>query len=622
MPDVKPLDKLVFLPRPRRIVPDAGVLPVGVVHTVMGNPATPGMARIARQLQESVQQNAHTTWAFRAADGQQGRSGIASLALDPDGVAPSQGYRIEISPDSLRLAAHDPSGLFYGVMTLVQILRQTGGHFPQGIIEDAPDFAVRGVMVDVSRDKVPSMETLFAMVDRFAGWKINHLELYTEHTFAYFRHRDVWAEASPMTGEEIRRLDEYCRDRFIELVPNQNSFGHMARWLTVPAYRDLAECPDGFDYPWGTRSELPNSLNPADPRSLTLVAGLYDELLPNFTSRKFNVGCDETWDLGQGKCKALCQQLGKGRVYLDFLLKLYKLVKAHGHTMHFWGDIIIKHPELVAELPKDVVVLEWGYEADHPFAEHGEKFAASGIPFYVCPGTSSWNSFAGRTDNCLANLLNAAENGIKHGATGFLNTDWGDCGHLQYLPASYLGFAAGAALAWCVESNKAQNWRDVLNVLVFQDSAGVMGGLAYDLGNAYLKSGHLMANASILFRIVLMPEGEIKIPETVTEATLADTIGWIDGVMSRLSRARMACPDAGLVADEFANTARMLRHACLRGALFRCGTLAQAENRLRLAADINLILGEHQSLWLARNRVGGLKDSVRNLEQRLKEYEA
>ena len=131
-----------------------------------------------------------------------------------------------------------------------------------------------------------------------------------------------------------------------------------------------------------------------------------------------------------------------------------------------------------------------------------------------------------------------------------------------------------------------------------------------------------MANASILFRIVLMPEGEIKIPETVTEATLADTIGWIDGVMSRLSRARMACPDAGLVADEFANTARMLRHACLRGALFRCGTLAQAENRLRLAADINLILGEHQSLWLARNRVGGLKDSVRNLEQRLKEYEA
>ncbi len=617
MPEVKSLDTLVLLPRPRHIFPEAGVLSATKIRVVMGNPHTHGMARIVSRLQEALQYQGGTSWRFEAGDGKGTGPGVASLTLDPQEVAPPQGYRLVIGADSIRLAARDPAGLYYGVMTLIQIVRQVDGQFPRGIIEDAPDFPVRGVMLDISRDKVPTMETLFALVDRLAEWKINHLELYTEHTFAYSGHRDVWADASPMTGEEIRRLDEYCRERFVELVPNQNSFGHMTRWLKLPAYHGLAECPDGFDYPWGTRSTAPNSLNPSDPRSLKLMAGLYDELLPNFTSRKFNVGCDETWDLGQGKCRTLCQQQGKGRVYLDFLLKIYTLVKAHGRTMHFWGDIIIKHPDLVAELPKDVVVMEWGYEADHPFAEHGAKFAASGIPFYVCPGTSSWNSLAGRTDNCLGNLLNAAENGLKHGATGFLNTDWGDCGHLQYLPASYLGFAAGAAFSWCVETNRNQDWRAVLDVQVFQDPAGVMGGLAYDLGNAYLKSGHLMANASILFRILLMPDNELKLPETVTEATLTDTTGWIDGVMAPLSRATMKCPDASLVEAEFINAARMLQHACRRGVLFRCGGLGQTENRRLLEADLNLILGEHRSLWLARNRVGGLKDSVRDLEKQL-----
>ena len=85
--------------------------------------------------------------------------------------------------------------------------------------------------------------------------------------------------------------------------------------------------------------------------------------------------------------------------------------------MMFWGDIIIHHPDLIP-LPPDAIALEWGYEADHPFAEHGTQFAQSGIPFYVCPGTSSWISALGRTENAIGNIRNAAENGLKNGAIG------------------------------------------------------------------------------------------------------------------------------------------------------------------------------------------------------------
>jgi len=78
------------------------------------------------------------------------------------------------------------------------------------------------------------------LIDRLASWKINQFQLYTEHTFAYRRHPDVWAKASPFTGEEVLELDAYCRERFIELVPNQNSFGHLHRWFEHPQYLELA----------------------------------------------------------------------------------------------------------------------------------------------------------------------------------------------------------------------------------------------------------------------------------------------------------------------------------------------------------------------------------------------
>lgn len=71
-------------------------------------------------------------------------------------------------------------------------------------------------MLDISRNKVPKMKTLYRLLDRLAEWKINQFQLYMEHTFAYSDHREVWADASPMTAEEIRDLDAYCRERFIE----------------------------------------------------------------------------------------------------------------------------------------------------------------------------------------------------------------------------------------------------------------------------------------------------------------------------------------------------------------------------------------------------------------------
>ncbi len=170
--------------------------------------------------------------------------------------------------------------------------------------------------------------------------------------------------------------------------------------------------------------------------------------------------------------------------------------------MMFWGDIIIQHPELISKLPDNVIALEWGYEADHPFEEHSRQFAESGIPFYVCPGISTWNSIAGRTDNALQNLMKAAEYGLINGALGYLITDWGDNGHWQQLPISYLGYMAGAGFSWAFQSNQEANIRKALNLFAFRDQSGVAGDLLFSLGNLYHEIGVTVHNASILFQVL------------------------------------------------------------------------------------------------------------------------
>ncbi|HSD83680.1 MAG TPA: beta-N-acetylhexosaminidase, partial [Anaerolineae bacterium] len=485
-------------------------------------------------------------------------------------------------------------------------------------IVDWPDFPVRGVMLDISRDKVPMLETTKALIDRLASWKINQFQLYTEHTFAYRRHPDVWAKASPFTGEEILELDAFCRERHVELVPNQNTFGHMHRWFELPRYAPLAEALNGFDFPWGHSTE-PFSLCPLDPGSLALVTELFDELLPHFTSQLLNVGCDETFDVGQGRSRAECDQVGTGRVYLDYLLKVYREVKARNHIMQFWGDIIVQYPQLISELPKDAIALEWGYEAHHPFDERGAQFAQAGLPFYVCPGTSSWNSLGGRTANALGNLQSAAETGLKHGAIGYLNTEWGDNGHWQTAPISYLGFGLGAAYSWAWEANRAADVPRVIGQFAFDDPAGNFGRVAYDLGEVYHTLGIEPHNSSVLFWMLQWPLKEVGegYRETVTPETLQAALAAIDRAMAPLNEAQSRRADASLLRREFELAARMMRHAAQRG-LYATG--APDRSVTELNHDLGEIIEEYQAVWLLRNRPGGLSDSVARLERSRRDY--
>ncbi len=613
----------LLLPNPRYLIRDKGSLTLdGERLIVIDGAHAPALRFSAVRLQEALAR-AGVSWDVAAGSHLPVEKIGVTLDVTPGSVRHIQGYEMTITPRAVHLVAQTPAAIFYAVMTLIQLLDQYGRVLPTMRILDWPDYPNRGVMLDISRDKVPSMETLRDLVDLLASWKINQLQLYTEHTFAYQKHPAVWAEASPLSGADILALDALCRERFIELVPNQNTFGHMRRWLVHEQYRHLAECPDGCDTEWGHFDE-PFTLCPGDPGSITLVQDMLDELLPHFQSRQVNVGCDETVDLGNGRSREVVAEKGIGRVYLDFLQKIRREVRIRDRTMQFWGDIIVAHPDLVAELPRDMIALEWGYEADHAFHEHGDIFARSGIPFYVCPGTSSWNSIGGRTTNAIDNMRNAAENGLNHGATGYLNTDWGDNGHWQPLPVSYLGFAYGAALGWHYESNRDLDIAAATGRFAFRDSQDIMGRLAYDLGTICDTSDIRLHNATILFTLLQTRPHELeKQKEKLLAGDLSNPTDFerirerIDQVIAPLDQAEMDRADAELVRAEFSWAADLLRHACDRALWLLDG--APMPNK-SLAAEAEELINRYQILWLARYRPGGYADSVALMEAMHADY--
>ncbi len=613
--------ELLLLPSPRHLV-DLGTpvyLPasgnIGLGYAASKPQLRADMLRIAQGIQQDL---AAYGAQWEIAVNPVGTVGAYGLLLE---LAPAcqprpESYQLVISATGMVIQAADAAGAFHGAMTLRQILRQVapGTSLPGLRIDDAPDFPNRGVMLDISRDKVPTVATLKSLIDLLGELKYNQLQLYTEHTFAYRNHQVVWQEASPLTAQDILELDQYCRERYIELVPNQNSFGHFERWLKHEPYAPLAESPN-----------RPITLSPVEPGAMALLDELYSELLPHFTSGQFNVGCDETWDLGEGKSKPNADARGKGRVYLEFLLRIHQLVNKHGRTMQFWGDIIMQHPELIPELPPGIIAMEWGYEANQPPAEECAEFQAAGVPFYVCPGSSSWNCLLGRTANAKGNLALAAKNGLQHGAIGYLVTDWGDNGHWQYLPVSYYGFAYGAAVSWAVEVNRELDMARALDVHVFKDRAGIMGQLAMELGDVHPQTGVLVPNSAILWWFLFDPNRDLNnsYGEKVTIEGLKKAEEYLRQRLPLLEQVKLDRSDGELIVEEYKNNIAMALHGARVGqarlaAPERDATKIDQATKDKLAQERQEIIERHKKLWLARNGEGGLKDSVAKLEQGLR----
>ncbi len=406
-------------------------------------------------------------------------------------------YTLEINKNKIIIIGQGYSGIYYATQTFLQILRQSGRNIPCMKIDDAPDYKVRGYYFDIARGKIPSLEELYKMIDRFASYKINQFQLYIEHTFLFRQHTDIWAGANPITAEEIVRLDEYCQKRHIELVPALSAFGHFCTPLKSKRHQHLNELDiDASELPFAWWERIQGyTLNATDDESIELIGSMIDELAPLFTTNIFNICCDETWHLGKGKNKKLADKIGVGQLYCNFVEKLAKIVNKHNMRPMLWGDVILHHPELISELPKNAIVLNYDTANYDPKKPTSPKFKNANIDFYICVQLSTQNKFVGDFDKSTAGVFALAKEGFKYGAIGFLGNEWGDAGHINTHTNSLHGMILSATMSWNTNSYKdteINKFDSSLSYLEFGDKTEKTVSVLRKIGKRQLITWHEM----------------------------------------------------------------------------------------------------------------------------------
>ena len=349
----------------------------------------------------------------------------------------AEGYVIISAKNEMVVIAASAAGIFYGAQTVKQLVRTDGAQARIQVakIRDWPAMKYRGLHGDLSRGPVPTLEYQKKQLRTFAAYKLNVYSPYFEHTLEYKSNPLIAPPGGAMSREDVQALVAYARRYHIDVIPEQEAFGHLHHVLKYDIYSPLGETDHG------------HVLAPGDPNSLPLIKAWFAEIDSIFPSRFVHLGADETFELGLGRTKERVQRDSLGPVYIDFLKQIESALRHTNKRFLFWGDIAQGSPALVKSLPKDMVAVAWGYGSNPNPERLLRTFVDAGMETWVSPGVNGWNRVYPNNDVTLRNIQAMARVGQRLGSTGLLNTSWDDDGEAIFNQQWY-GVLFGAAASW------------------------------------------------------------------------------------------------------------------------------------------------------------------------------
>ena len=212
-----------------------------------------------------------------------------------------EGYRLSVSDGRVTIDGDGPAGAFYALQTLRQMIMDKGVNIPFCEISDEPDFSYRGFYHDVTRGRVPTLKKLKEIADMLSFYKVNSLQLYVEDAFCFKELSGIATPDNALTADEIRELDRYCRERFIDLIPSMATFGHLFTLLQSDRYNHICELKGHkLSRNYWLERQWHHTVDVYHPETFEVISSMIDQYLPLFSSEYFNICCDETMDLCNG----------------------------------------------------------------------------------------------------------------------------------------------------------------------------------------------------------------------------------------------------------------------------------------------------------------------------------
>ncbi|TXE11034.1 beta-N-acetylhexosaminidase [Algoriphagus aquimarinus] len=364
-----------------------------------------------------------------------------TFSLDKDSDLKAEAYTLDISEDHIAITATTKEGLWYGVITLGQLVQDAldqDAALPLISVKDEPALKYRSVQLDV-KHHLEKKDYYYELMDRLAEMKINGVILEIEDKLAFEKQPKV-GSSDAWTIAEWKKLSDYAMARNIRISPLVQGLGHASFILKHEEYKDLRDDPESD---W--------AFNPLDERTYEVQFDLYSDALAAFPHAQYlHVGGDEVHTTGRGSGKSPLE------LQLTWLNKVSKYAEEHGVTPIFWDDMPLKNagvygsvynrnlsevqvdsiwtvnePNLnkyVDMFPKNCVYMRWNYDMPETmgnnramqwFTDHG--FLVMG----ATAGQTRWNLMPLEESN-TANIRDFALISIDNNADGLLLTLWDD----------------------------------------------------------------------------------------------------------------------------------------------------------------------------------------------------
>lgn len=358
-----------------------------------------------------------------------------------------QAYRLSLKPGQITITANADQGLYYGVQTFLQLLRERP-ELPQGEMTDWPNVEVRMIYWDDAHH-LEKMSALKRIIKQASTYKINAFSIKLEGHFQY-KSAPAIVEPYALTPAEYQELADYAKAHYIDLVPFLDAPAHVSFILKHPEYRKL-RLIDDINYQFSV----------TNPETYKLLDAMFTELINASKGSKYILlSNDEAYYTGKAPSeKPAADSLGgNGRLLAWFIKKMADRLHEQGRTVLFWGEFPLRREDITA-LPKHLVNGVYNKEIAADYKKHGIRqfvyTATQGaepiFPNYYPRHTKTAIMADGsdRSSGRVADMMKEIGNAFTANLSSFMGVviaGWADAG--LHPETFWLGYATGTAAGW------------------------------------------------------------------------------------------------------------------------------------------------------------------------------
>lgn len=369
----------------------------------------------------------------------------------------NQAYQISITKNKIEISAITAQGLFYGAMSLIQLLEQNSTQeIPTMEITDWPDMELRGISDDISRGQVSNIQNFKRIINFIARYKMNVYMPYMEDMLQLKSYPSIGKNRGALSNKEVKEIVKYATERYVDVIPIFQTLGHFENILTSKEFLDYAEFPGAA------------SLAVTEEKTYVFLENMLKEVFALFPSKYINIGADESYDVGYGKSQGLTNKIGKAKVHAEHYKKVFNICKENNKKVMMYGDVILNHTDILDLIPKDVIIVDWHYGANKRYPST-DIFKEAGFQFLVSPSVWNFRTAFPTYQIALPNIKTIIHDGLLNGSRGMINSNWGDYGAETFKEFVLFGYAWSAQCSWNYEASSLAQFNNTF----FADFFGV-----------------------------------------------------------------------------------------------------------------------------------------------------